>query len=169
MPTLARKSTIPISRSIRLALMVVYVTRCILCPKRPIRMATTSGPPARPNFTGVGMPGNAMGRLPNRIPRKIPTKMVTMFGVSRRFNWLPSTPATRSTASCWPTTITRSPTWSTRLGSANRSIPERLIRVTLTPYILRKCMLPSFFPLISDLVTRIRRETIGVSCFSQST
>ena len=29
-PTLARKSTIPISRNIKLALMVVYVTRCIL-------------------------------------------------------------------------------------------------------------------------------------------
>ena len=91
-----------------------------------------------------------------------------MFGVSKRFNWLPSTPATRSTASCCPTTITRSPTWSIRFGSANRSIPERLIRVTFTPYILRKCRLPSFLPLISDLVTRIRRETIGRSCFSQS-
>ena len=39
-------------------------------------------------------------------------------------------------------------------GSANRSIPERLTRVTLTPYILRKCMEPSVFPLISGLVTR---------------
>ena len=91
-----------------------------------------------------------------------------MFGVSRRFNWLPKTPATRSTASCWPTTITRSPTWSTRFGSANKSIPERLMRVTFTPYILRKCIDPKVFPLISGLVTRIRRETMGRSCFSQS-
>ena len=115
------------------------------------------------------MPGKAMGRLPSSIPRNTPTKMVTMLGESRRFSWLPNTPATRSTASCWPTTITRSPTCSTRLGSAKRSIPERFTLVTFTPNMLRKCMLPSFFPLISDLVTRMRRDTMGISCCSQST
>ena len=41
-------------------------------------------------------------------------------------------------------------------------------RVTFTPYILRKCIDPKVFPLISGLVTRIRRETMGRSCFSQS-
>ena len=49
-------------------------------------MATTSGPPAKPNFTGVGMPGNAMGRLPNKIPKNMPTKIVTIFGESKRFS-----------------------------------------------------------------------------------
>jgi len=132
-------------------------------------MATTNGPPARPNFTGVGMPGKAIGKLPKKIPKNIPTKIVTIFGWSRRFRELPSTLATRSTASCWPTTITRSPTCRVRCGSANRSIPERLTRVTLTPNMPRKCISPNFFPLISDLVIKIRRDTIGISCFSQST
>ena len=132
-------------------------------------MATTSGPPARPSLTGVGIPGNAMGRLPHRIPRKMPTNNVIMFGSLRRFKELPSTLATRSTASSEPTTMTRSPTCSIRLGLANRSTPERLTRVMLTLYMLRKFSIPSFFPFISGLVTKIRRDTIGISCFSQST
>ena len=46
---------------------------------------------------------------------------------------------------------------------------ERLTRVLLTLYMLRKFSIPSFFPFISGLVTKIRRDTIGISCFSQST
>ena len=92
-----------------------------------------------------------------------------MFGWSRRFNWLPSNFATRPTASSGPTHITRSPTCNVKLRAANRSIPERLTRVTFTPYMLLKWSSPKVLPLILGCVIRIRRDTIGVSCFSQST
>ena len=36
------------------------------------RMATISGPPASPSFSGVGIPGMAKGILPTMTPRKIP-------------------------------------------------------------------------------------------------
>ncbi len=73
-------------------------------------IATTKGPPANPNLTGVGTPGIINGMLPKMIPNNIPTKMVAMLGWSSFLSEFPSTSATRLTASCSPTTITRSPT-----------------------------------------------------------
>ena len=123
MPTLERNSTSPISRNIRFADVVVYVTNLTLYPNLPIRMAIIRGPPAMPSFMGTGMPGTAKGMLPKRIPMTIPMKMVAMLGWSRRFIALPIRAATLLTDTSSPTTIMRSPTCSGILLEANISIP----------------------------------------------
>ena len=110
-PTLARNSTKPISRSIILADVVVYVLSFMRCPNRPMRIAMISGPPAIPSFIGTGMPGIAKGMLPKRIPTMIPMKIVAMLGVSRRLTELPIKSAMRFTLSVGPTTSILSPTW----------------------------------------------------------
>ena len=86
-------------------------------------MAMISGPPARPNFTGTGMPGMANGKEPKMMPRMIPTKMVAMFGAFRRRMELPIWLATRSTASSGPTTMILSPTCKGSPAEAKRSMP----------------------------------------------
>ena len=58
--------------------------------------------------------------------------------------------------------MTRSPTCKVKLRAANKSIPERLTRVTFTPYMLLKCNSPTVLPLIEGCVTKIRRDTIGL-------
>ena len=45
-----------------------------------MRMAIISGPPAKPSFTGTGIPGIANGNEPKIRPRNIPTKIVAMLG-----------------------------------------------------------------------------------------
>ena len=124
-----------------------------------------SGPPARPSFTGIGIPGIKKGMLPNRIPRKIPTNIVTMGGSFNLFSVLPSSFSTLLMFSSSPTTITRSPTCKVRLVAPSRSIPERFTRVILTPKSVRRRSDPSVFPLILLWVITIRRET---RCFSES-
>lgn len=44
-------------------------------PKRLIKIATTNGPPAKPNFTGIGTPGMAKGTHPKITPNIIPKKI----------------------------------------------------------------------------------------------
>ena len=82
-----------------------------------------SGPPARPSFSGTGIPGIANGMLPKIRPMRIPMKIVAIFGASRRLTELPMSSATRFTFSSGPTTITRSPVWKWWLREAKRSIP----------------------------------------------
>ena len=93
-------------------------------------MAIISGPPARPSFTGLGMPGKAKGMLPKTMPTRMPIKMDAMFGWSSRFTELPNRRVTRFTASSGPTTIRRSPICRR---FAKSSMPERVTRVTFTP------------------------------------
>ncbi len=108
-PTHARKIAIPISLSIRLALIVVYVMSRNLCPKRLIKIATISGPPANPSFTGCGIPGNIIGILPTNTPRAIPMNIVIRLGSLSRFSEFPRYFSTPAIASSEPTTVTLSP------------------------------------------------------------
>ena len=133
-----------------------------------MRMAMISGPPAKPNFTGTGMPGMAKGNEPKISPRKTPTKIVAIFGAFRRRTEFPIWLATRSTASSGPTTMILSPTCRGRLAEAKRSMPCRVRRVTLTPCTLEKCMDASVLPFTLGLVMRIRLDTNGWSCCSKS-
>ena len=94
----------------RLALFVVYATNLSLNPNRPTRIAITCGPPASPSLIGIDIPGMLNGRLPKLIPTRIPKNMVSRFGLSSLFCWLPSLSANRFTASSGPTTARRSPT-----------------------------------------------------------
>ena len=132
-------------------------------------MAMMSGPPAKPSFTGIDIPVMWKGRLPKMIPTSIPTKMVSRLGLSSRVFWLPSFEAKMLTASSGPTTTSLSPTCRLTFGWANSSIPERKMRVTLTPCRLLGCRLPRVFPFILSRVTSICLDCIGVSCFSQFT
>jgi hypothetical protein len=43
-------------------------------------MDTISGPPARPSFTGCGIPGNINGILPKIHPNAMPKKMGIRLG-----------------------------------------------------------------------------------------
>lgn len=93
----------PVSRIIMLADGVVKVTSRMVGPKRPSRMATMSGPPARPSLSGTGRPGTANGTLPTMTPSRSPMKIVMMFGWSSFFTWLPSLASMRATAVSGPT------------------------------------------------------------------
>ena len=53
------------------------------------------GPPARPNLTGVLIPGMAMGMEPNTNPKTIPIKIAAKFG---SLNVLVAFPNTFSTS-----------------------------------------------------------------------
>ena len=88
-----------------------------------MRMAMINGPPAKPNFTGTGIPGMTRGNEPKISPRKIPTKIVAMFGAFRRLWEFPIWLATRLTASSGPTTMILSPTCRGSPAEAKRSIP----------------------------------------------
>ena len=122
-----------------------------------------NGPPASPNFKGTGICGIEKGMLPNNIPTTMPMKMVAIFGALSRFSELPINSAMRLTLSSLPTTMMRSPTWKWWLRLAKRSIPCLVMRVTLTPYTLLKCILPSVLPFIFGFVMMILRETMGFS------
>ena len=122
----------PISRIIRLALIVVKVVILCFGPKWPRRMAMMSGPPARPSLMGCGMPGKRMGREPKMIPTTMPRKMGTRFGLSRAPLELPTCSATRLMFCSAPMQIRASPICRYRSGRATSSTPERMTRVTLT-------------------------------------
>ena len=47
-------------------------------PNRPKRIAMIKGPPAKPNFSGTGIPGMAIGKEPNNMPMAIPMKMAIL-------------------------------------------------------------------------------------------
>ena len=74
-PTAAKKSEIPISRIIIFAEFVVKVTILYLGPYFANRIATISGPPAKPSFTPCGMPGIGMVSEPSNTPKNIPIKI----------------------------------------------------------------------------------------------
>ena len=124
-PRHARYIDSPKARNMRFALRVVYVIMCNRGPNVPKRMPTMIGPPARPNLTGVEMPGMAMGNDPSTSPSTIPINMTTRFGSLRLFTALPSTFSTFRMAADSPTTVNRSPSWSTSSGVARSCTPER--------------------------------------------
>ena len=128
-----------------------------------------SGPPARPSLTGRGMPGSSSGMLPRKTPSAMPRKRGMRLGSLSRFMELPSTFSTASMAAGVPTTLTRSPTCRLSRGVATRSIPARLIRVMLMPpHDWRRRSSPRRLPLISGLVTRMRRLSSSLSRRSHS-
>ena len=53
------------------------------------KIATISGPPAKPSLTACGTPGIKIGIEPSNTPRNIPMKIGKRFGRSRRFTELP--------------------------------------------------------------------------------
>ena len=157
-PTQARNKEIPISLIIKLALIVVYVIILYWGPKRLIRMDTISGPPARPSFTGCGIPGNINGILPKIHPNAMPKKMGIRLGWFSLFMEFPKTFSAWVTASSLPTIVTRSPICNCKCGEATKSTPERLIRVMLAPKLFRILSCESIFPFNSGFVIKMRRE-----------
>ena len=83
------------------------------------------GPPAKPKRTGAEMPGIDSGTAPNARPKISPMKIDIRLGSLSSFEALPSFFSTRSIDGSSPTTITRSPSCSTRSGVANRGTPLR--------------------------------------------
>ena len=75
---------------------------------------------------------------------------------------------TRNGNATEPTTVTRSPNCSLRLGVAIRSTPARLTRVMLVPRLERICIWLMVLPLMPGLVMRIRRVISSLPNCSQS-
>ena len=93
----------------RLALRVVYVTRCRRGPYAPISIPIIIGPPARPNFTGELIPGMLIGIAPMIRPSTIPMNIDAMLGSFSVFTVFPSTFSTFCIAAASPTTVSLSP------------------------------------------------------------
>ena len=102
-------------------------------PNVPSKMPTIIGPAAKPNFTGVAMPGNENGTDPKASPKTRPIKITTRLGSSRSLTAFPNTCSTFRIAAASPTTVNRSPNWSTNSGVASNSTPERKTRLILIP------------------------------------
>ena len=83
------------------------------------------GPPARPSFTGMLMPGMLTGMLPSTRPRISPMKTAARLGSLRLLTALPRIFSTLWMAAASPTTVRRSPSWSVRSGVASSCTPER--------------------------------------------
>ena len=64
---------------------------CIRGPNVPKRIPTIIGPPAKPSFTGVLIPGIEKGIAPNANPNTIPINITTKLGSFKLLTALPST------------------------------------------------------------------------------
>ena len=67
------------------------------------------GPPAKPNLTGVLIPGMAIGIEPRINPNTIPIKMAARLGSLNVLVAFPNTFSTFWTAVASPTMVSRSP------------------------------------------------------------
>ena len=93
----------------------------------------------------------------------MPMKIGIRLGWLRRLSELPKSRSAWATESSGPTTVTRSPSCNCRFPAATRSIPERLMRVMVTPLVERMRSSASVLPFSSGLVISIRREIIFLS------
>ena len=124
------------------------------------------GPPATPRRIGVSIPGMFMGIVPNAKPRTNPRKMLPIFGSLRVLTEFPKNCSTLFTASCLPTTVTRSPYCKRKSSVARSFMSPRVMRLTLTLYVFRNCSCPKTFPLSAVRVTtRVRLSTSASIAF----
>ena len=109
------------------------------------------------------MPGIQNEMLPSRTPSAMPVKMGIRLGWLSRLSELPKSRSAWATDNSGPTTVTRSPICNCRFPEATRSMPERLMRVIVTPHVERTRSSERVLPFSSGLVIRMRREIIALS------
>ena len=128
-------------------------------PNAPTRIPMMMGPPAIPSRMGESMPGKLMGMAPKASPKIMPKKILPTFGSLSVLTELPKKCSALSTLFGSPTTVRRSPYCNLRSLVASNLTSPRVIRLTLTPKLSRKWILPSSLPLRAVRVNTMTRDS----------
>ena len=123
----------PSSRMARLATGGMNHTNRPMCPMRESTSAASSGPPARPSFSGTL---ESVPKDRSIEPMAMPIAMPMNIGIgSNSFSFrseLPTKAAKRSMSSGRPMTLRMSPKANSSVGGATSSMPARSTRLTRT-------------------------------------
>jgi hypothetical protein len=109
-----------------------------------------------------------MGIVPSAMPRTMPMKNGIKCVSLSSLSELPSTAAALSRSSSRPTICTMSPNCSRRPGTADISMPARVIRVTATPNRSSRSSSPTVLPSTERSVTTTRRKVMPLSARTRS-